>query len=117
MRIDVNTSLELMQLSQKQLLFEQLIKQIQKDFVRANVPLHIPLDLGPKPVTTLLVEKIYFLLMERFSDYLNLLYIIDVPEQDFQHIKMTDIVEVANTVTFLILKREYQKVWYKKLYE
>ena len=55
--------------------------------------------------------------MEHFAEYLNLLYIVDVPEREFQYIEVTDAVEVADQVTFLILKREYQKVWYRNKYK
>ena len=63
-----------------------------------------------------LLEKIYYLIMERFSEYLNLLYIVDVPEKAFKEIQVTDVVDVAEQVSFLILKREMQKVWLKTKY-
>ena len=55
-------------------------------------------------------------MMEHFSEYLNLLYVVDVPESQFKQIEITDAVEVADQMTFLILKREYQKVWYRNKY-
>ncbi|SNR28394.1 hypothetical protein SAMN04488009_0783 [Maribacter sedimenticola] len=117
MRINVNNSTELLQLTKEQKLLGQLQKQIKKDFISANVPLQIPTDVELKAYVSIIMEKVYVLLMERFPDYLNLLYVIDVPERDFKHIKITDTVEVAAQVTFLILKREYQKVWYKNTYQ
>lgn len=89
------------------------MEQVIKDFALAN----IDIDLYPKTVAsdlkTILHEKIYYLILEKFTDYLNLLYVIDVPEKEFKGIKVTDVVEVADQVTFLVLKRELQKVQLK----
>ena len=50
------------------------------------------------------------------TDYLNLLYIIDVPEKVVKAIEATDVVEISEQVTFEILKREWQKVWFRNEY-
>lgn len=100
-------------------LYDKLIFQLQKDFDRANIEVHFShsqITPSPEALICQVREKVYFLLMERFSDYLNLLYIIDIPESSFKNLKVTDAVEVADQVAFLILKREWQKVWYKKQY-
>ena len=72
--------------------------------------------MAPEELRAILHEKIYYLIMERFADYLNLLYVVDVPEKAFKEIQVTDVVEVAEQVSFLILKRELQKVWLKERY-
>lgn len=110
------TSLELLQYAASLALYEKLVLQLKKDFALANITLDLAEDISPKSLKTTLKEKIYVLLMERFPDYLNLLYIIDVPEKSFSAIKSTNVVEVAEGVSFLILKREWQKVWLKKTY-
>jgi len=51
-----------------------------------------------------------------FTVYLNLLYVIDVPEKAFKEIAITDAVDVAEQVSFLILKRELQKVRLKSTF-
>jgi hypothetical protein len=94
-------------------LYNQLIAQLIKDFDLANVAVDFSLDVTAHDLRSTLHEKIYFLILERFSDYLNLLYVIDVPERAFKDIKVTDVVEIAEQVSFLILKRELQKVNYK----
>lgn len=109
-------SIELLQNTQEQALYSKLVSQLQKDFVLANISIDISNDSTPDNLLTLLQEKIYYLIMERFSEYLNLLYIIDVPEKAFKNIDATDVVEVAQQVSFLILKREFQKVWSKEKY-
>jgi hypothetical protein len=58
-------------------------------------------------------EKIYRLIQYKFAEYLNLLYIIDVPENQVRQLDGSDILELSKQVSFLILKREWQKVWFR----
>jgi len=52
-------------------------------------------------------------LQEKFNDYLNLLYIVDVSEEKIKQLDGSDAIQLSEQVTFLILKREWQKVWFK----
>ncbi|MGO4918442.1 hypothetical protein [Maribacter spongiicola] len=117
MKLNVDNSEQLMQVVKSDSLFDKLVHQVEKDFVLANVSLKIPDTLGHVAFIALVREKVYYLMMEHFSDYLNLMYIIDIPENDFQNIEITDTVDVADQVTLLILKREYKKVWYRNRYQ
>lgn len=110
------TSLELLNYAASIALYEKLVTQLKKDFALANITLDLPEGITPLALKTILKEKIYVLLLERFPDYLNLLYIIDVPEKSFSSIKSTNVVEVSEVVSFLVLKREWQKVWLKQSY-
>ena len=116
MAINYQNSLELLEDAIKEKLYSKLVAQLKKDFELANVVLEEVSDLGPKSLIAILREKIYHLILERFADYLNLLYIVDVPEVAFKDLKVTDAVEVADQVTFLVLKRVRQKVWLKAKY-
>ncbi len=97
-------------------LYPKLVLQLEKDFLLANIPIEIASEIAPNDLKKMLHEKIYHLMMEKFPDYLNLLYIVDVPEKEFKEVQVTDVVEVAEQVSFLILKREFQKVWLKNKY-
>jgi hypothetical protein len=44
---------------------------------------------------------------------LNLLYIIDVSEEEVKKLDGSDISILSGQVSFLILKREWQKVWFR----
>lgn len=116
MVLNFTTSSELLRHSQKRHLYEKLIAQLEKDFGLANIGIDLYLEILPHQLKSVLHEKIYYLIMERFSEYLNLLYIVDVPEKAFKEIQVTDVVEVAEQVSFLILKRELQKVCLKDKY-
>ena len=97
--------------------YTKLVAQLKKDFALANIDINIASEnIECATLKSILLEKIYYLLLERFTDYLNLLYVIDVPERAFKDVEVTDVVEVAEQVTFLILKRELQKVWLKSKY-
>lgn len=109
-------SSELLQHALQIQLYRKLLKQLEKDFGLANIAIDFRADIKPEGLTTMLHEKIYYLILEKFADYLNLMYVIDVPEKAFKEIKVTDVVEVAEQVAFLILKREWQKVWSKVRY-
>ena len=121
MQIDFPNSQKLLSNAKKVGLFENLVAQLLKDFNLANIPIDLEMSresqqISPQELKSVLHEKIYRLIMEKFTDYLNLLYIVDVPEKAFKEIQLTDVVEIAEQVTFLVLKREYQKVWLKAQY-
>lgn len=109
-------SAALFQSAQKEQLYPKLVAQLQKDFALANIDIDLFEDIEPIPLKTILHEKVYYLILEKFTEYLNLLYVIDVPEKAFKEIKVTDVVEVAEQVTFLVLQRELQKVRLKARY-
>jgi hypothetical protein len=102
-------------------LLKPLLHQLRKDYDRANVSFPIPesgqSDIPPAQVVRSLHESLYYLLMERFDAYLNLMYAADVPEQEFKNIRPTDAVEVAGEVTYVLLKRELKKVELRSRYD
>ncbi|MBU2947702.1 hypothetical protein [Zobellia uliginosa] len=116
MVLNFSDSTDLLANAEKNELYNKLVAQVIKDFGLANIHIDVTPDILPNQLKAVLKEKIYRLIMERFSEYLNLLYIIDVPEKAFKEITVTDVVEVADQVTFLVLKRELQKVWLKAKY-
>lgn len=97
-------------------LYEKLIKQLNKDFLLSNIDLEFHEDTLPTSLKLILHETIYNLIQNKFSDYLNLLYIIDVPEQNVKALDGSDPLKLSEDVSFLILKREWQKVWFRNQY-
>ncbi|NLP57700.1 hypothetical protein [Lutibacter sp. B1] len=53
------------------------------------------------------------LITNNYDNYLNLLYRIDVSEKELSKITGNNLTETVEQITFLILKRVYQKVWFK----
>ena len=94
-------------------LYSKLILQLNKDFALANINLEFADDILPTSLKLLLREKIYQIIQDKFMDYLNLLYIIDVSEEQMKQLDGYDAFQLSENVTFLILKREWQKVYYR----
>ncbi|GGD33952.1 MULTISPECIES: hypothetical protein [Flavobacterium] len=99
--------------AEKENLYLKLIEQLNKDFNFANEPVDFPLSTSPNELKIQLHEKVYRLIQYKFAEYLNLLYIIDVSEEEVKKLNGDDISELAGDVAFLILKREWQKVWFR----
>jgi len=97
-------------------LYEKLILQLNKDLALANIDLGFDEEILPTSLKLILQESIYRLIQEKFTDYLNLLYIIDVSEVKVKQLDGSDTLRLSEDVTFLVLKREWQKVWYKNKY-
>ena len=110
-----NTDLLLSE-AESESLYLKLIEQINKDFNLANEGTDFPMSTSPKELKIQLHEKIYRLIQYKFAEYLNLLYIIDVPEDQIKKLDGSDISELSNQVVFLILKREWMKVWFRNRY-
>lgn len=102
--------------AEKENLYSKLIEQINKDFNLANEGIDFPQSTTPQELKIQLHEKIYRLIQYKFAEYLNLLYIIDVPEQTIKQLDGSDLVELSEQVSFLILKREWMKVWFRNKY-
>jgi len=111
-----NDSLELLEGVRREQLYQNLLVQLKKDFELANVPINIPLDISPEELKSTIHEKVYFLIVEKFPEYLNLLYVVDISESEVKKIAPSDVVDISAEVSFLLLKREWQKVWYKAKY-
>ncbi len=113
---NVNNSLEVLRLAQEEQLYQKLLQQLDKDFKLANIQINIPEGISPVDLKRSIHEKVYFLLVERFDAYLNLLYVVDIQESEVRKITASDAVDLAKEICFLILKREWVKVWFKNQY-
>ena len=97
-------------------LYVKLVKQLNKDFLLANIDLDFEEDILPTSLKYILQDTVFKLIQEKFAEYLNVLYIIDVAEHKIKQLDGSDVVELSEQVTFLILQREWQKVWYRNKY-
>lgn len=111
----INTDLLLSE-AEGESLYLNLVVQINKDFNLANEGIDFPMSVSPEELKIQLHEKIYRLIQYKFAEYLNLLYIIDVAEEEVKKLDGSDLIALAEQVSFLILKREWQKVWFKNKY-
>ena len=107
----------LLQEAERENLYLKLVEQINKDFNLANESVDFPLSIEPDKLKFELSDKIYGLIQYKFAEYLNLLYIVDVSEEQIKKLDGSDLVELAHQVSFLILKREWMKVWFRNNYK
>ena len=107
---------DLIEEASKNNLYSKLIEQLNKDFTLANIEIEFDKEVLPLSLKLILHETVYNLIQDKFSDYLNLLYIVDVPENKVRRLDGSDLVKLSEQVTLLILQREWQKVWYKNRY-
>ncbi|MCL8008499.1 hypothetical protein M8845_13805 [Gelidibacter japonicus] len=94
-------------------LYAKLVDQLNKDLALASVDLEFDSEVLPTSLKLLLHEEVYRLIQHKFMDYLNLLYIVDVSEEKIKQLDGNDTIELSENVTLLILKREWQKVYYR----
>lgn len=103
--------------AEKDNLYLCLIEQLNKDFNLSNEAVDFPMSISPTELKIQLHEKMYRLISHRFAEYLNLLYIIDVSEGEIKKLDGSDLLQLAEQVSFLVLKREWQKVWFRNKYK
>ncbi len=94
-------------------LYPKLLIQVQKDFNRAGIPYNIDPDIAPKNLIATINNVLIDKLQNAFNEYLNLLYAVDVSEKEVRNFESEKVDDIAVYVTYLILKREWQKVWLK----
>jgi len=97
-------------------LYRKLVLQLNKDLLYANVDLEFDEETLPTSLKLVLQEALFHLIQNKFSDYLNLLYIIDVSEAKIKALDGSDMFRLSEEVTFLVLQREWQKVWFRAKY-
>ncbi|MGS2727485.1 hypothetical protein ACU8DI_12820 [Psychroserpens sp. BH13MA-6] len=98
-------------------LYGKLVQQLNKDFLLANIDLDFEEAILPLRLKQELHDVIFHLIQEKFAEYLNLLYIIDVSEAKVKQLDGSDTLKLSEQVAFLILLREWQKVWFKNHYK
>lgn len=104
---------ELINRAEELALYQKLVAQINKDFHLANIALDFEPDILPSRLKLILHETVFKLIAQKFADYLNLLYIIDVSEEKIRSLDGSDALKLSEQVSFLILQREWQKVWFR----
>jgi len=97
-------------------LYIALICQLNKDFVLANLEYEIDENCTPQLLKLILGEIVAELVNNEFDSFLNLLYRIDLSEHKILELPKENQATHITSVVYLILKREWQKVWFKKNY-
>ena len=110
-----NNAALLLQIEQASL-YQNLVNQLNKDFEIIGTAVDFSETTNPQDLFDFLQEVVTTLLEKHFDVFLNLLYRIDINEQQIKPIINTISDDAEQQIAFLILKREWQKVWFKKYY-
>ncbi len=111
--LTAKNSLELLESIEVENFYLRLIEQLNKDFQMANVTGTFDITNSPIQLKKRLFEVLLNLITKQYDDYLNLLYRIDVPESELAKLNNDNLTTSIEEITYLVLKREYQKVWLK----
>ena len=113
MTLKFNESLALVEKIESRQLLGKLIQQLNKDAALSGIDFICAEGLSARE----LLNKIYYLLLHLmindFGSYLNFLYRVDISEQTMKSIGDTDPEKIAQTITLMVLKREWQKVFFR----
>ncbi|MBQ0117484.1 MAG: hypothetical protein KBS98_06175 [Flavobacterium sp.] len=107
---------QLLVVAEQQQLYLQLMQQLEKDLHYACVAIDVETSLPPQELFQRLVDVVYRLIQVDFAKYLNVLYIVDVPEKEVKSLDGSDLSQLAAQVSFLILRRIWKKVWFRQAY-
>ena len=110
MKGDLITGVKLLEEINNEKRLTQLIDQLNKDILLAGISFQLDQSLSPKNLVLDLNELVLGLIKSDFHSYMNLLYRIDLSEKKLKEIKHLDSTCIAESVTVLILKREWLKV-------
>jgi len=94
-------------------LYIKLIEQLNKDFQMAGILEEFSLESNPQDLVNKLQKTIRKMVNTQYSEYLNLLYRIDISEQNLANTTITDADSLIKQHSYLILKREWQKIYFR----
>jgi hypothetical protein len=108
----VTNKTQLLNEIEKQFFFEAIKEQLNKDFNFSGINYNFTSN-NIKSLYNELINQLLNLISSNFTVYLNLLYRIDVSESKIKNIPEVEIPAIVEKAAFLILKREFQKVWFR----
>ena len=97
-------------------LYVALIRQLNKDFMLANLGYDLEEDCNPELLKQKLGVIVAELVNNEFDSLLNLLYRVDLSEHTIVDLPKENQETYIASISFLILKREWKKVWFRKKY-
>jgi len=102
----------LVELDQMEML-EKLIRQLNKDFSLSGIDAQFDTNWTPELIINNLNKIVAALMTNEFQKFINFLYRVDISENKIGNIESSDFDQVVNNITYMILKKEWQKVWFR----
>lgn len=106
-------SIEYLQEVENKELLIKLILQIKKDAQMVGVDFEINKESSPYELVNYLQIFLSNLIQNNFNAYANLLYRVDIPEKKLLDLQDLEISILVKNIAILLLKKEWQKVWFK----
>ncbi len=94
-------------------LLHELILQLNKDIALAGLDFKIVQKAAAQEIVAQLQSLLFECIKTDFDGYLNFLYRVDVSEHILRSLKESDPLMLSQKVTWIVLQREWQKVWFK----
>ncbi len=93
----------------------ELISQIQKDLILSGIDANYFDDINSGEILLHKLEHfIQDMLSYQPSDFDRFMYRVDIAEKDFSELTTTDLTMLVKHIVFLVLKREIQKIIFRK---
>lgn len=92
-------------------LLKDLILQINKDLNLSGINLQLDIKCDAKNLINQLEGIIFSLLTKDHLKFQNFLYRVDVPENMYLEINEEELILRCHKITWLVLNREYHKIW------
>ena len=115
--LEITDSKQLLNYVKEECLLIELIRQINKDCELSNLNFYIKESEELELIIEALQKLILNLLEQNYEGYLRLIYRIDLAEKELLLIQKEAFEERIQRLAFSILKREYQKVWFRFRYK
>lgn len=109
--------LQLIDQVQKENLLIKLVQQINKDANLVGIDFYLSENSTPQNIVLNLQKLLIDLINKNFSDYVNLLYRIDISEKEIVKLQGLEANVLTEKVAILILRKEWQKVWFKSKHQ
>jgi len=106
-------AIQLLATVQQENAYVKVVAQLNKDMYVAALDIEFPTDISPASLVKNLEIQLEILLLKQYDDYLNLMYRVDVQEADLLKLKGLFADTLITEIAFLILKREWQKVYFR----
>ena len=106
-------AIQLLATVQQENAFVKVVEQLNKDMYMAGLDIEFPTDISPVSLVNNLQLHVETLLLKQYDNYLTLMYRVDVQEAELLKLNGLFADDLIKEITFLILKREWQKVYFR----
>ena len=94
-------------------MLKKLIEQLNKDLSLSGIDTQFDINWNPESLISNLTKIIAALMEKDYQKFMNFLYRVDIPEKKLGNIVTSDFNAAVNEIVLMVLKKEWQKVWFR----